>query len=346
MSSIDLKPIDIEAAWKGEELFSRPEWQYRFTSEEVDELLAIAEQIQVREQPKEMGYSHLALPRIAPKLEKIQDLLEHGAGAVRVQGFPAEGVEADCARKAFWTICCHIGTPVSQSAKGERIFSVQDAGFSVDDARARGPNTRKQLSFHTDRCDVIGFLCYRQAQSGGENQLVSSVAIYNHLLTERPDLVEVLMQPYWYQRHNVDSGNTQAFCEQPIFSLWEGHFAANLLRVLIERAYASPEIPEMSPRQREALDRVQEVAELPDFHVTFRQEPGEILFLNNFVTFHRRTAFTDFSEPDRKRHLLRIWLSVPNSRPLDPRFAANYGSTAAGALRGGMKPAELSLKRK
>ena len=29
-----------------------------------------------------------------------------------------------------------------------------------------GPNTRKRLSFHTDRCDVIGFLCLRQARSG------------------------------------------------------------------------------------------------------------------------------------------------------------------------------------
>ena len=73
-----------------------------------------------------------------------------------------------------------------------------------------------------------------------------------------------------------------AYCEQPIFSICEGHFAASLLRVLIERAYASPETPEMSSLQREALDRIEEVAESPEFHVTFRQEPGEMLFLNKF----------------------------------------------------------------
>ena len=342
MSSDELRPIGIDAAWKGAELFARPDWQYRFTSGEIDELLAVAGRMQIRDDTMEVLSPPVALPRLAPKLEQIQELLEHGAGAVRIRGFPADGVNLDCARSAFWAICRHIGTPVSQSAQGERIFSVRDAGFSIDDARTRGPNTRKQLSFHTDRCDVISFLCYRQAQSGGDNQLVSSVAIYNHLLTQRPDLVEVLMQPYWYQRHNVDTGNAMNFCEQPVFSLCEGHFAASLLRVLIERAYASPKTPEMSPLQREALDSVQEIAELADFHVTFRQEPGEMLFLNNFVTFHRRTAFTDYSEPDRKRHLLRIWLSVPNSRPLDPRFAANYGSTAAGTLRGGMMPANVT----
>ena len=339
MSSVKLSPIQIDAAWKGEQLFARPEWQYRLTSEEIDELLAVACQMQAREETMEVVADRIGLSRLAPKLEQIQELLEHGAGAIRVGGFPTQGVSLECARSAFWAVCRHIGTPVSQSAQGEKIFSVRDAGFSNDDMRARGPNTRKPLSFHTDRCDVIGFLCYRQAQSGGENQLVSSVAIYNHLLTKRPDLVDVLMQPYWYQRHNVDTGNAIAFCEQPIFSIREGHFAASLMRVLIDRAYASPETPAMTPLQREALDQVQEVAESPDFHVTFRQEPGEMLFLNNFMTLHRRNAFTDYSEPDRKRHLLRIWLSVPNSRPLDPRFAANYGSTAAGAIRGGMKPA-------
>lgn len=339
MSNFTRSPIDIPAAWRGQELFTREEWQYRLTSQEIDELLEVAREMHVREDPLEGVPDWVDLPRLAPKLKQIQELLEQGAGAVRIRGFPAEDVSLENARSAFWAVCRHLGTPVSQSAQGERIFSVRDAGLSDDDKRARGPNTRKPLSFHTDRCDVIGFLCYRQAQSGGENQLVSSLAIYNHLLAERPDLVEVLFQPYWYQRHNVDTGNAAAFCEQPVFSIYKGHFAASLMRVLIERAYASPETPEMTALQREALDRVQEVAELPDFHVTFRQAPGEMLFLNNFVTLHRRTAFTDYTEPDRKRHLLRIWLSAPNSRPLDPRFAANYGSTEAGAIRGGMQPA-------
>ena len=62
------------------------------------------------------------------------------------------------------------------------------------------------------------------------------------------------------------------------------------------------------------------------------------MLLNNWVTFHRRTAFEDWDEPSRKRHILRAWLSVPNSRPLDPLFKDNYGATEAGAIRGGMRP--------
>ena len=74
-------------------------------------------------------------------------------------------------------------------------------------------------------------------------------------------------------------------------------------------------------------------------HHTFRQQPGDILFLNNWVTMHRRTAFEDHESEALRRHILRVWLSMPNSRPIDPMFAGNYGATAAGAIRGGIRAA-------
>jgi len=119
--------------------------------------------------------------------------------------------------------------------------------------------------------------------------------------------------------------------------LYGGHFASNLLRVLIERAYSGVGAAPMEPVQREALDFLEEVAAEPGMHFRFRQNPGDILFLNNWVTYHRRTEFTDQADPEKRRHLLRVWLSVPNSRPLHPDFAGNYGRTEAGAIRGGMR---------
>ena len=66
-------------------------------------------------------------------------------------------------------------------------------------------------------------------------------------------------------------------------------------------------------------------------------ESGEILLLNNWTLLHRRTAFEDYLDSARKRHLLRVWLSMPNSRPIDDSFKANFGATEAGAIRGGMQ---------
>ena len=71
-------------------------------------------------------------------------------------------------------------------------------------------------------------------------------------------------------------------------------------------------------------------------HVSFTQSPGDVLLLNNWVTLHRRTAFVDDPDPMQQRHILRAWLSMPNSRPIHPLFLDNYGATEAGAIRGGM----------
>jgi alpha-ketoglutarate-dependent taurine dioxygenase len=184
---------------------------------------------------------------------------------------------------------------------------------------------------------VIAFLCLQQALRGGDNFVVSAITLYNELLSTRPDLVEVLMEPFYYQRHNVDPANPSAYYQQPVFSIYQGHFAAQLLRVLIDRAYQSGDVPPMTDLQREALDALDTMAEDSTIHVRFRQRPGDMVLMNNMVTLHRRSEFEDDDDPTRKRHLLRLWLATPNSRPLDPMYAASYGETAAGAVRGGMR---------
>jgi hypothetical protein len=145
------------------------------------------------------------------------------------------------------------------------------------------------------------------------------------------------MQPFVYKRHTVDLGNSISYCEQPIFSFTEERFACSFLRVLINRAHSDPELPNLSPQQIEAMDFLEAVAEEPGQAFHFRQERGDLLLLNNWTTLHRRSAFEDFASAEEKRCLFRLWLSMPNSRPIDPMFEANFGDTRAGALRGGFR---------
>jgi alpha-ketoglutarate-dependent taurine dioxygenase len=196
----------------------------------------------------------------------------------------------------------------------------------------------KRLSFHTDRCDVIAFLCIQPARQGGETFVVSSAALHDELARRDPQALEMLKQPFPYLRHTVDAGNPKPYCELPVFSERDGHFAAHFLRVLIERADASDDAPSLTTEQRAALDTLEAVAEDPALHVSFHLEPGDVLLLNNWTTFHRRSEFVDAEEPAFRRHLLRIWLSMPNSRPLVDAFADHFGAVEAGALRGGMRP--------
>ncbi len=332
-------PFSIPAAWRGDELFSRDDWFYQLSTSDVSELEKALSHSESKIVPVEdITKEDFPLPSLGTRLARLQHDLENGSGGCMMRGLPVDRYSEEQVRHIFWGIASHVGTPISQSAKGERIFNVRDEGYVVGQAQARGPNTKKRLSFHTDRCDVIAFLCVKQARSGGENQLVSSVSVFNEMRNRRPDLARVLMQPFYYKRHNVDQGNEKPWIQQPIFSYFKGHFAASYLRVLIDRAYEMPELPGMTTEQSEALDVLEELSSDPSLHVTFRQDPGDMLFLNNWVTFHRREAFEDHDEPALRRHLLRIWLAVPNSRPLAPEFAANFGSTEAGAIRGGMKP--------
>lgn len=296
--------LDHPAVWKGDELVHRDDWTGEF---------------------------------LAADPGAVRERLEHGSGALLLRGFPVERYDKDSARESFRNWCTSFGTLLSQNEKGETVFDVSDAGFGEKDSRTRGPNTSKRLSFHTDRCDVIAFLCWRQAKTGGENEIVSSMHLYNEVARRRPDLLEVLMRPFLYKRHSVDLGNEQAYCEQPVFSFHDGHFACSFLRVLIDRADADPDLPNLSPEQKEAMDFLEEVADEPGRAVHFRQEPGDVLLLNNWVTLHRRSAFEDSDDPAEKRCLFRAWLSIPNSRPLDPAFAANFGATGAGEIRGGFR---------
>jgi hypothetical protein len=72
--------------------------------------------------------------------------------------------------------------------------------------------------------------------------------------------------------------------------------------------------------------------------LSFQMEPGDFQLVNNYCVLHARTNFEDYAEPDRRRHLLRLWLATPNSRELPPVFEKRFGSCKGGAVRGGIPP--------
>jgi hypothetical protein len=64
-------------------------------------------------------------------------------------------------------------------------------------------------------------------------------------------------------------------------------------------------------------------------------EIGDMQFLNQHVTYHGRTQFTDDASRGAQRVLLRIWLAAPFTRMLPAGNAVQWGDTSPGALRGG-----------
>lgn len=326
--------------WRGRELFDQADWARRFTTVELGALGSFAATASGRD-PETIGRAEADLPALAQLRSALSDELEEGSGVVLLRGLPLDQWDRPDVERAFWALTSQLGTPVSQSAEGRRLFPVRDAGYASGDPRFRGPMSSKRLSFHTDRCDAIAFLCLQPAAQGGETFVVSSKTLYEELLRRAPETLETLRKPFPYLRHTVDLGNARPYCELPVFSECEGRFAAHFLRVLIDRADQSDDAPSLTPAQRQALDALEALAEDPNLHVSFHLEPGDVLLLNNWTTLHRRSEFVDSDDPNKKRELLRIWLSTDDSRPIAPCFADHFGAVEAGAIRGGMRPLSM-----
>ena len=121
----------------------------------------------------------------------------------------------------------------------------------------------------------------------------------------------------------------------PVFNWHAGHLSAIYQRKYINDARLLPGVPPLTAQQIEALDLLDQLTDDPALHLRMEFHPGDVQFVHNHTLFHDRTAFTDWPEPERKRHLLRLWLAPPNARPLPPVFAQRYGSIAPGD-RGGI----------
>ena len=322
--------------WHGAELFERPDWRVELTALERTELAHLLDGQAGRPAGSEPDLR--AAPALADRLRRLGRSLETGCGVALVRGLPTGSDDGGLAR-ALWILGSGFGTPLSQGADGRRLLAVQDAGYAPSDPRFRGPYSARRLAFHTDRCDVIGFACVRPAREGGENHLLHARALRDALRREAPGSARVLERDALpYLRHTVDGGNERPFTRVPVFTETDGRFAGSLLRVLIDRADRSPDAPDLADEQRRALDDLERVAEDERLYARIRLEAGDVLFLNNWITFHRRTAFTDAEEPSERRKLHRIWISSRYSRAVDPRFGEHFGATGAGALRGGMRP--------
>ena len=64
---------------------------------------------------------------------------------------------------------------------------------------------------------------------------------------------------------------------------------------------------------------------------------GDIQFINNYTILHSRTGFVDGPAPERKRHMLRLWLKFPKPWPLSDEFPTHMGykpSQDPAAVRG------------
>lgn len=337
LATILREPISGPAAWRGRDLRDRTTWVHRLDAAQVAELetaLAAVRGVDLYD----ITRGDFPLPTLGAVVERWVAELEGGRGFLLVKGLPIERYTEEEASIIYWGIGQHLGVPVSQNAAGDLLGHVRDTGRSIADPSVRGYQTRIRLPYHTDSSDIVGLLCFRPARSGGLSSIVSSTTIYNEVLRQRPDLVELMYEPFFYDRREEQGPGEDPWYTSPIACNVDGTLSIRYIRGFIETAQRFPDIPRLTGRQRELLDLIDELANDEALHLQMDFEPGDIQLVNNYVILHARTEYDDFEEPERKRHLLRLWLTLRHGRALDPAFGRGMGTVDEHGGRGGIAP--------
>jgi hypothetical protein len=272
---------------------------------------------------------------LGPVLSDLREELLRGRGFALVRGLDIERYTEHEASALFFGLGTHLGHARSQNAAGDVLGHVRDEGASGADTSVRIYQTNERQTFHTDSCDVVGLLCLRQAKSGGESLLVSGASIYNAMLERRPDLLPRLFDPIATDRRGEIPDGMKPFFEIPVFTFHRGHLNVMYQRQYVDSAQRFAGAMRLTPDHVAALDLFDELANDPDLNLSMTLQPGDMQFVHNHALLHDRTGFADWPEPERRRHLLRLWLSVPGDRPLPDCFAQRFGSTVIGD-RGGI----------
>jgi len=317
------RTYDHPSVWRGPDMATRDDWIVRLDDEdlaEIDSALASVKAAGIG--IPALGREDFHVPRVARKMAAIREALEDGRGFALLRGLPMHRYARAEAALVYWGLGAQLGPAFAQNAQGEMLGHVRDLGVDwKTDVRVRGYQTHAHLPFHNDSTDVVGLLCLQQAKSGGTSRIVSSTAVHNAFVERRPDLWAVMNEPFCVDRRGEESAGQKPWYTTPCFTRFEGRLYVRYNRTFIESAQRLTEVPRLSDAQREALDLMDSLCNDPAFYLDMQFEPGDMQFLCNYTVLHSRSDYEDWPEPDRKRHLLRLWLRTPGFARLPPAFA-------------------------
>jgi hypothetical protein len=327
--------IQGPSAWLGPDLAARTDWIEHLSDAEIAEISAESAQLaDVGADIASIRRQDFPLPTLGPRLRRILDEVLNGRGFVLLRRLPVERWSRRQAATAFFGLGTHLGHARPQNAQGHVLGHVKDLGKSSSDPAVRIYQTHERQGYHTDSCDVVGLLCLQPAKAGGLSSLVSSVTIFNEMRRRQPDLLPCLFEPIETDRRGEVPEGQPPYFRIPVFNWHAGLLSAIYQRKYIDSARRFVGTP-LTDQQREALDLFDELSEDPGLNLAMEFRPGDVQLVHNHTLLHDRTAFEDWPEPERKRHLLRLWLAPAEARPLPAVFAERFGTVTPGD-RGGI----------
>lgn len=332
-------PPRTAACWEGAEVAKRPDaWTRTWTAEQLDDLRVLARSFDVDSLVERLDDGSIGQAASAPLCDLaagIRSDLIDGLGFTLLRGLNADEFDRDDLAAGLIAFGSLIGSPRSQNADGHLLGHVRDVGLDVADPSTRIYQTNERQTFHTDSTDAVGLLCLRPAKQGGESLLVSVEAVYARMVERDPALAARLFEPLATDRRNEQPPGELPWFEIPVLSWFDGQLSVIYQRQYIESARRFADAPHPDAEYSRALDLFDHLLNDPDLVLRMSFEPGDIQFVHNHSLLHDRGSFLDHDDPELRRHLLRLWLSLDGDRELPEVFAQRYGTVTVGD-RGGI----------
>lgn len=286
-------------------------------------------QFEYRRDDFDFGRAHAPLMRAF-------DEARNGRGMAILRGMPREGVTEEEFSLLTWAIGLHVGVARPQGKASQYLSAVRDVGTVYRSATGRGYSSNADLDFHTDGADIVALTCYNKARSGGLSMISSSLTAHNIICAERPDIAEILYQPFYFSRQAEEAPDEAKFYPNPVFDTLGDVFCSKYNRNRINMAQKMEGVPALTERQRAAMEVMDEVLRRPDVMYSMYLQPGDAQILSNHTMLHSRTEFEDFEEPVQKRVLFRLWLAPADAPRLPESWRPFFRSVEARTVRGGI----------
>lgn len=309
MTETERGPIDHPSAWTSAAIGGREGLTHRLSDAHISSMVRAAEAF--RDKPlAEIGRPELGDGAIADLMQAVRFELRHGRGAIILSGFDVGAIGEEAFAKLYWALGSFLGRRAIQSPKGDLLGRVEQL---EDNPAGRGYQSNIELGPHTDFHEILSLSSVRLAESGGESGLVSSLAIYNIIARERPELLPALEEGYYF-----DMGDgTNSDYKVPVFGRVDGLVSCYLHPMFMMNA-AAQEGKELPQALRDGLEFAREVALRPEIAANFVLQPGEMVFWHNFTVLHSRTHFENSAT--KKRLMLRLWIHADDGRPMPRGF--------------------------
>jgi hypothetical protein len=339
-STVDLQPISGPSAWRGDELARSTDWIYVLSDAERTELETLGRRFVAGDPDlRTVTAADYPLDACGGLNAECARQMDSGRGFILVRGLRTDEYGDLLAAAIFYIMGLHLGQPIGQNQMGDLLdHVVATSNKTLDDPSALPSRVRDRLPFHSDSSDVVALMCLRAAKAGGASSLVSGTTIYNKILCRRPDLAPLLFEPFHWDWRKQDPDSPQLTYTSPVISYVDGTFSTYAGSSMIFSAQSYPEVPRLSEAQAEVLHLFDEISQEPGLAIDMDFQPGDVQWLLNYAALHSRTGYVDFSEPARRRHLLRLWLKRDVGRPLVGQFGKHVvamGDSAAPLKPGG-----------